>query len=95
MADISTSRVMTRSGSTHKVPTGAMCDDHTDRPATHRIQGETDSFGCEYIDWCDECHANYLKYIQENPPERSYSPSDDINDDYAFEEGDMFICHYD
>jgi len=50
-----------------------MCDDHQDRPATHRIQGETDSFGCEYIDWCDECYTNYLKYLEDNPPERSYS----------------------
>ena len=32
-----------------------MCDDHPDRPAIARIQGETDSFGCEYWDVCQEC----------------------------------------
>ena len=44
-----------------KVPEGMMCDEHQDRPATHRIVGETDSFGSELIDWCDECHAKYKK----------------------------------
>ncbi len=73
MADCSASRVSTRTGSHHKVPKGMMCDDHQDRPATHRVQGETDSFGCEYIDWCDECYEGYLKYREENPPERSYA----------------------
>ena len=32
-----------------------MCDLHPDRPATARVQGETDSFGCEMHDMCDEC----------------------------------------
>ena len=32
-----------------------MCDEHPDRPATARLQGETDSFGCEMHDMCDEC----------------------------------------
>lgn len=41
-------------GSGHS-PEG-MCDDHDDRPATHRVQGETDSFGCEMHDMCDECY---------------------------------------
>ena len=73
MSDCSMSRVFTRSGSHHKVPAGTMCDDHQDRPATHRIQGETDSFGCEYIDWCDECYDKYLAYLQENPQPRARS----------------------
>jgi hypothetical protein len=33
----------------------ATCDDHPDRPAVKRVQGETDSFGAEYIDMCQEC----------------------------------------
>ena len=83
MADISSSRVSTRSGSHHKVPEGATCDDHPDRPATHRVQGETDSFGCEYIDWCQECHDKYLAYLAENPQPRarSYAYDDDDYDD--------------
>lgn len=59
MADISGP---TRSlpGALHNVPAGTMCDDHDDRPAVKRVQGETDSFGAEYIDWCQECYDNYL-----------------------------------
>lgn len=41
--------------SRHIVPTGTMCDEHPDRPAVARVQGETDSFGAEYIDCCQEC----------------------------------------
>jgi len=36
-------------------PAQGMCDEHPDRPATLRIQGETDSFGAEFFDLCDEC----------------------------------------
>lgn len=32
-----------------------MCDEHPDRPAVVRIQGETDSFGSEMHDCCQEC----------------------------------------
>ena len=44
-----------------QVPEGMTCDEHDDRPATHRIVGETDSFGSELIDWCDECYEKYKK----------------------------------
>lgn len=37
------------------VPEGTPCDEHADRLAVTRIQGETDSFGAEYIDCCQEC----------------------------------------
>lgn len=42
-------------GAVHVLPAGSMCDDHPDRPAVARIQGETDSFGSELIDCCEEC----------------------------------------
>jgi hypothetical protein len=42
-----------------------MCDDHPDRPATHRVQGETDSMGCEMIDMCDDCYSEYKKHADE------------------------------
>jgi hypothetical protein len=32
-----------------------MCDYHPDHPAVARIQGETDSFGCEMEDICQQC----------------------------------------
>ena len=72
MADVSSSRVYTRSGSVHRVPLGMTCDDHPERPATVRVQGETDSFGCEYIDWCKECHDKYLAYRFSEPREPRY-----------------------
>lgn len=55
MSDCSHGPVSTMPGHCFKPPVGTMCDDHPDRPATTRIQGETDSFGCEYIDCCEEC----------------------------------------
>jgi hypothetical protein len=61
MADVS-GPVRTLPGSSHKVPEGMICDVHSDLLATHRIQGETDSFGVEYIDMCKECHDGYLSY---------------------------------
>lgn len=36
-------------------PPGQCCDAHPDRPATVRVQGETDSFGAEYADLCADC----------------------------------------
>lgn len=59
-------RVSSMPGSSHSLPEGTMCDDHPDRPAVKRIQGETDSFGCEYICMCQECadkHAAYRKEL--------------------------------
>lgn len=38
----------------HSVPDGMNCDS-CENPATVRIQGETDSFGCEMIDLCESC----------------------------------------
>ncbi len=37
------------------------CISHPERPATHRIKGEEDSFGCDWLDLCDECY----KEVQE------------------------------
>lgn len=61
MADISQGPVSTMPYSRHDLPKGAKCDQHPKRPAVARIQGETDSFGCEYNDVCAEC----LKEIQD------------------------------
>lgn len=47
--------VRTMPGSASSVEPGTMCDQHPDRPAVFRIQGETDSFGCEYFFVCQEC----------------------------------------
>lgn len=46
-------------GSHHSVAAGMLCDNHDGRLATHRVQGETDSFGAEYADYCDACYAQH------------------------------------
>lgn len=46
-------------GTLHVVPKDQTCDKHEDRPAVRRVQGETDSFGCEVFDLCAECWEQY------------------------------------
>lgn len=52
-------------GRAHDLPDGTMCDHHSDRPAVARIQGETDSFGAELNDMCQECLDEYRKEMAE------------------------------
>lgn len=54
MAEV-TGPISSLPGTAHDLPEGTMCDEHPDRPAVARIQGETDSFGCEMNDVCQEC----------------------------------------
>lgn len=54
MADV-TGPISTLAGTTRDVPDGMMCDNHPDQPAVVRVQGETDSFGCEMEDICQQC----------------------------------------
>lgn len=58
--------ISTLPGTLLKLPENQTCDDHPDRLAVVRVQGETDSFGYEAIDWCDECYNKYLS-AKENP----------------------------
>jgi len=51
-----TGPISTLPGHHSKSPDGEVCDHHPDRPAIHRVQGETDSFGCEGADYCQECY---------------------------------------
>lgn len=53
-----TGPVSTLPNSVHPVKLGTMCDNHPDRPAYRRVQGETDSFGAEFHDLCTECYEN-------------------------------------
>ena len=59
MGDVSNGPVASLPGSRHSVSQGMKCDD-CENTATRRIQGETDSFGCEYHDLCDTCAATVL-----------------------------------
>jgi len=54
MADV-TGPISSLPNSRHTVPEGTKCDEHPDRLAITRIQGETDSFGSEMHDLCQEC----------------------------------------
>ncbi len=56
MAYVSNGPVSTMPGNGLTLPEGTTCDRHEDRPAVKRIQGETDSFGCEAVDMCQECY---------------------------------------
>lgn len=63
MADV-TGPVSTMPGSIHDPPTGTRCDEHPDRPAVVRIQGETDSMGSEMNDMCAECAEEYRAWLR-------------------------------
>lgn len=60
MADVS-GPISSLPGAVRKSPNGYHCDTHEDRPAVYRVQGETDSFGCEWHDMCQECYDAYQK----------------------------------
>lgn len=64
MSDVS-GPISTLPGAAHALPEGAMCDEHPDRPAIARIQGETDSFGAELHDMCAECVAEYRSHTND------------------------------
>jgi hypothetical protein len=54
MAEI-TGPISTLPGARHRVPNGTKCDEHPNRIAVARVQGETDSMGAELYDLCQEC----------------------------------------
>lgn len=89
MADV-TGPIHTLPGARHAVPPGIMCDDHPNRPAVARIQGETDSFGAEMIDCCAECRdaiAAQFKAPREGWCDWCKSFAKGIRDHRDFEEG--------
>lgn len=59
MSSCSNGPVSTLPGSFHSTEEGAMCDLHPDRKSVVRIQSETDSFGAEYDDMCQECFDTF------------------------------------
>lgn len=50
---------------------GTDCESHSDRKAVKRICSEADSFGAEYMNFCQECWDNY----QQNLKEKEEDPS--------------------
>lgn len=59
MADV-TGPISTLPGTVRNSPDGMMCDNHPDRVAYRRVQGETDSMGCEMHDLCKGCYDAHL-----------------------------------
>lgn len=55
MSDVSRGPVSTLPGHKGHPPHGTICDEHPEELAVMRVQGETDSFGCEYYDLCQDC----------------------------------------
>jgi hypothetical protein len=54
--------VSTLPGSSKKYKGQAQCLD-CEKPATRRVQGETDSYGCEYIYFCDEHYEAFYSEL--------------------------------
>lgn len=65
MADV-TGPISTLPGTRHELPEGMMCDEHPDRQAVARMQGDTDSFGSEMFDLCEECLAKWREEAKED-----------------------------
>lgn len=89
MADV-TGPVSTLPGARMATPEWMMCDNHPDRPAVRRVQGETDSFGAEYLDLCQECLDELRKYDEEGRTGRCdwcKSEATDLRPRRDFEEG--------
>jgi hypothetical protein len=64
MSDV-TGPISTLPGQVRATDEGQMCDEHPDRPAYRRVQGETDSFGSEQHDLCQECYENHKREAEE------------------------------
>lgn len=48
--------------------TSQPCDKHPKRLAVKRVQGETDSYGCEYIHMCQVCLEAFQAYQAQPKP---------------------------
>ncbi|TRB00432.1 MULTISPECIES: hypothetical protein [Rhizobium/Agrobacterium group] len=94
MAEV-TGPISSLPGRSHAVPEGMTCDQHPDRPAVARIQGETDSFGCEMIDMCQECSDDYRAYMKSDEAKEDRKGNcewcgqfaDDLREARDYEEG--------
>lgn len=90
MAEVISGGVSTLPGAYHSLPKGCMCDEHTDRAAVARIQGETDSMGCELIDMCQTCVDEFkahAKKAHHGVCDWCRSPAEDLRPHRDFEEG--------
>lgn len=89
MADV-TGPISTLPGATYKSSQGMVCDNHPDRLAVVRIQGETDSFGSEMHDLCQECADQMresYRQAQEGVCDWCSAESTDLRDFRDMDEG--------
>lgn len=61
MGDV-TGPISTLPGTIFGSDPGAKCDSHPRRKAVRRVQGETDSFGSEMTDMCQECLDEFKEH---------------------------------
>lgn len=61
MGDV-TGPISTLPGAVFAAEPNAVCDAHPDRQSVRRVQGETDSFGSEMIDMCQECLDEFREH---------------------------------
>lgn len=78
MADV-TGPISTLPGAASQPPASQMCDDHPDRPAYRRVQGETDSFGSEMHDMCPECYEAHRQQKEAHRAEAATGTCDWCN----------------
>lgn len=69
MPYVSIGPVATLPGNQSLPELGTMCDEHPTVAALTSVQGETDSFGAEYMYLCRACLDNHVKSIADNPVE--------------------------
>lgn len=93
MADV-TGPISTLPGSTSTPPGEQTCDEHPERIAYRRVQGETDSFGSEMIDMCQECYETHRQEMAAYQAEAARGacdwckqPAIDLRDRRDYEEG--------
>lgn len=90
-----TGPIATMPGARFSVPEGTPCDD-CGKPATVRVQGETDSFGAEMEDLCAECAKRFRpgqSYLREGDCEWCNKPAIDRLPRRDYDEG-MCGCVY-
>lgn len=94
MADV-TGPISSMPGSIHKLPAGMQCDD-CDEPAICRVQGETDSMGCEMMDLCQSCYDKMKASGNEEPSwcDHCNAPSDDVRPMRDSDEGSTGRIYY-
>lgn len=59
-------------GQSITVPDGQVCDNHPERLATRKVVGESDSFGSEILDLCQECCDTLQTEIRARKEELQY-----------------------